>query len=273
MLAAGCSSLDPGTDVYVPSTVEIGGLPEESGELMPAGADWSCLGQPEPLPPRDGEGTVRYTFPMVEWVTNRPLVGREIKVCNRVFPECPEPLEAATTVVDDRREVEVEIPRGQNVFLLLTAPGTVPTVLYFDGPLYDDQTGGRIQMLTPEVTVSLATRLSIPLNPEQGVLAIRAHDCNGAIVSGALYEIDDASGSSIPYTFVNGLPDAAKPPAPSTITSIVSDNSPWSGFVNVPITSLTVRGFLADDMREFGATTVQVLPGINAIEVRPQNRL
>ena len=197
-----------------------------------------------------------------------------IQVCNRVDPGCESPLAADVTIVPTEREVSVEIPGGQNVFLLLTATGTVDTVLYFDGPLYEDQTGGRIQMLTLPTVLGLATQLQVPLDPTLGVIGIRAHDCNGTIVAGARYTINDTSGTTFSYTFVNGLPRTDFPPTPGVSTTITSDNSPWAGFVNVPGGALTIYGVLAEGMREFGTADIQVRPGhMNLVEIRPLNRL
>jgi hypothetical protein len=218
---------------------------------------------------------VTYTFPFVEWVTNNPLTNRTIQVCNKLEPACMPPLQAVTNIVEGQRNVSVQIPAGQNVFLILGATGVLPEILNFDGPLYADQTGGRIQMLRPETVGGLAQQLQIPLVQELGVLAIRPHDCNGAIVPGAVYSIDNGGGTSIPYTFDNGRPTAAVPPVPATTTLRASDTTPWSGFVNVPPGLHTVFGLLGDESgTEFGSASVYVQPGVlNIIEVRALNHL
>jgi hypothetical protein len=228
-------------------------------------ADWSCLGQPLPPPPLNFPARVTYTFPLVEWVTDVPLPGRTVTVCNRIDSACMTPLNAPSTIVDGVADVSVQIPAGQNVYLILTSPGTIPSVLYLDGPMYEDQRGGKIQLLTPETAVGLATQVQIPLDFMQGMLAIRPH---------ALYTINDGSGRSIPYSFVNGLPRAESPALPSVNTTIPSDNTPWAGFVNVPPGGLTVNGILAEGGREFGTADIQVRPQfINNLEIRALNRL
>lgn len=285
----GCAGFDPALD----TCESIGGGMETacvagagagaggtSGQDEPMGpADWSCVGREPPPAPVDIPEIVTYTFPLVEWVSNRPLPGRTVRVCNRIEATCANPI-TTVNVPDTDRNAVVEIPGNLDVFLLLDATSgnpmnpIIPTVLYFDGALYSDQTGGRIQMLTAATTVGLATQLGINLNFEQGVLSMRAHDCAGRIVGGAFFSIDDTSGMPIPYTFVNGLPRAAVPPMPAPRTIIMSDNSPWAGFVNVPPRPLTVHGFMSDGEREFGSIDVTVKEGMmNAIEIRPLNRL
>jgi len=259
--AAGCSDLAPGDDTYIEKNLD------------PSIADWSCLGQPEPPPPEDYPEYVTYTFPMVEWVTNNPIPGRSIQVCALIEPACLRPLTSVVNIVEGARDVSVQILAGQNVFLLLKAPGYFDTTLYFDGALYEDQRGGRIQMLTPDVIGGVAQQAQLPLDPTLGVLAIRAHDCRGTIVGGALYSIDD-NPTSIPYTVVNGLVRADSPAVPAVVTSIPSDNSPWAGFANVPTTGITVFGVLVDGMREIGTADIPVrATTVNAVEVRALNHL
>lgn len=278
-----CAGFDPALD----TCASVGGAMDANcvgatGVVetpLPGPPDWSCVGRDAPPAPANFPEAVTYTFPMVEWVSNRPLPGRTVSVCNRIETTCPNPI-STVNVPDNETNAVVQIPGNTDVFLLLNAASNnvmnpiVPIVLYFDGRLYSNQTGGRIQMLTAATTLGLANTLGLNLDLTQGVLSMRAHDCSGRIVGGAFFSIDDNSGIPIPYTFVNGLPRAAMPPMPGPKTLIMSDNSPWAGFVNVPTTPLTVHGFMSDGQREFGAIDVQVQGGMmNAIEIRPLNRL
>jgi hypothetical protein len=269
LAAVGCSSLAPEDDTY--ETKVLGVNPDKQ-----TAADWTCLGQPpQPPPTLAPDAMVTYTFPLVEWVTNAPIPGRKITVCNRIDPDCTTALPATVMVDDTSPNVSVTLRAGQSVFLLLEAPGVFPTRLYFDGPLYSTQDGGKIQMLTPMTVGSLAQQVQIALDPSLGVLAIRPHDCRGTIVSGALYTIDSTGGTATPYAFSNGLPRAASPAVPAASTTIPSDNTPWAGFVNVPLGGLTVYGVLADGTnREIGSTDVAVKPlAITVVEVRALNHL
>lgn len=269
LAAAGCSDLDPDDDTW--ETVN------KSGDVDgPVVADWSCLGQPEPQPPATFPETVTYTFPIVEWVSNMPPAGRTIRVCNRLDPLCMSPLDAVVNIVEGQRDVSVQIPAGQNVYLEIdTMPRiALPYVLYFDGPLYSDQRGGRIQMLTPATAIGMATQLQAPLDIMLGVLAMRPHDCLGQIVPGALYSIDETAGTSIPYTVVNGQPVSASPAMPAVTTLLPSDQSPWAGFVNVPTGRLSVFGVLDEGKREIGTATIFARPStVNVVEIRPLNEL
>lgn len=267
LTALGCSSLAPEDDTYL-KTVQ---------GLDPAAqsADWSCLGQPAQPPPALPDGAmVTYTFPLVEWVTSQPIPGRTVQVCNRIDPMCSTPLSPPIPVDDNQANVSLQLRAGLSLFLLIKAPNVLDYTLYFDGPLYSDQDGGKISLLRLDTAVGLAQQVQVALDPTLGVLAMRPHDCRGNIVSGALYSIDATNGSSVPYAFSNGLPRAANPPVPAVSTNIPSDNTPWAGFVNVPPIGLTVYGILADGMREFGTADVSVRPfAVNVVEVRALNHL
>lgn len=267
LTAVGCSSLAPEDDTY--TTKVLGVNPDQT-------ADWSCLGQAQQAPPiLPQDAMVTYTFPLVEWVSNAPLANRSIQVCNRIDPDCLMPLPSVSNIVEGEANVSVTFKAGTSVFLLLKAKDVFDTTLYFDGPLYADQEGGKIQMLTGATVFGLANQVKIPLQQDLGVLAIRPHDCRGTIVSGALYTIDAVGSSAVPYTFVNGLPRAAPPPPmPAVSTTIPSDNTPWAGFVNVPPIGVTVYGVLADGNKEIGSADVAVRAGaINVVEIRALNHL
>jgi len=261
----GCSSMAPESDSY--QTVVLRGV-QPSTE-----PDWDCVGDLDEPPPENIPAQITYTFPFVDWISDDAMENRTVQVCNRLDATCARPLDAMVNVVDGQREVSVTFRGGQNVYFLLQAMDAIPAVLYFDGPMYSNQVGGRIQMQTLESITGLAQQAQVQLDPMLGALAVRPHDCAGRIVSGALYSVGDTT-TSIPYTFVNGLPRAPTPPVPASSTVIPSDNTPWAGFVNVPPGGLTVVGRLAETDREFGTADIQVRPGfVHVVEVRALNHL
>jgi hypothetical protein len=266
--------MDPGTDTYDSLNRDLVDTDNE-----PRVADWSCVGDPLTAPPTEIPDSVTYEFPLVEWVSDVPLPSRTVRVCNKVDPGCSQPVAGAQVMIQPNdRNVRVTMRGGLNVFLDMAAtPEYVAETLWLDGPLYSDQTGGRIQFLSIQTVISLATNISLPIDPTfmTGLVAIRAHDCIGAIAGGALYEIDDTSATAAnvyPYTFINGSPrgDALA----GTRTTIPSDSSPWAGFINVRPGPLTVRGYLAETGDEFGSAQTFIQPGVlSVVEIRPLDRL
>ncbi len=275
LTVVGCSDMDPATDTFTLLNGGAGGEVREESRV----ANWECVGEPVPAPPSDIPETVTYEFPMVEWVSDVPLPSRTVQVCNKVDPMCAQPIQSAVVSIQpDERNVQVTMRGGQNVFLNLAAtPEYLPETLWLDGPLYSDQTGGRIQLLSLQTVFSLAQSVSLPIDPTgmTGIVTIRAHDCIGEIASGAIYEINDTSATAAnvyPYTFINGSPRGE--PVPGTRTTIPSDSTPWAGFLNVRPGPLTVRGFLADTGQEFGSAETFVRAGVlSVVEVRPLDRL
>lgn len=268
LLAAACTPLDDPGDVYAGElTAEIGQqLPDSEeplDESMPTEGDaWGCLGDalPAVLPPDDRPESVTYTVSIVDWVTNEAPPGLQIKVCNRIDGLCAEPL--ATITPPPEREVSFPLPARSEVYLTLEATGTVPATFYFDGPVVADRVGGLIQLLRIQTAVSLAQQfLGTNLDPTMGVLSLRAHDCNGAIAAGAMFEIEPSVG--LPFTLINGAP---------SLSVVPTDASGLAGFVNVPEGGFLARGFVADSGSEFGLANFSVKPGwFSLVEVRSTN--
>lgn len=266
-LSAACTPLDDPSDVYDDEgvTAEVGQqLPTNSGEPLDEtrqteGDPWACIqGSRRPVPPPEARPeTVTYTVSIVDWVTDEAPPGLVINVCNRIDALCSEPL--STIMPPPEREISFELPARLEVYLTLTATGTVPATFYFDGPVVEDRVGGLIQLLRGSTVAGLAqTFLGTQLDPSMGVLSLRSHDCNGAIAEGAVFEIEPKTG--VPFTLINGAP---------TLSIVPTDASGLAGFVNVPEGGFLARGFVADDNREFGLANFNVKPSwFSLVEVR-----
>jgi hypothetical protein len=265
--------MDPGTDTYEMLTEVGSGLVQQ-----PSAADWSCVGEPLTAPSTSAPESIVYSFPFVDWVTDLPIPGRTINVCNKVDPQCNQPLGAPIVIPSEQRNGEITMRGGVDVYFEMRATAEyVPETLWLDGRSYGDQEGGRIQLLSQQTVVDLATSVLLPLDPSGtlGIVAVRAHDCTGAIAGGAIYEINDTSATAsgvYPYTFVNGsLRGGAEA---STRTVLQSDLTPWAGFINVRPGLLTVTGFLEGGRQEFGSAEIFVRPGtLSIVEIRPLDRL
>jgi hypothetical protein len=119
----------------------------------------------------------------------------------------------------------------------------------------------------------LAQAQQFALNPMLSVVAMRAHDCTGAVTGGALFEMQGGA-NGIAYTVVNDLPTVLNPTTPTTVTEIPTEggNVPFAGFANVNPGNIQARGLLEQDgmRRPFGeARFVALVPGISIVEMRP----
>jgi hypothetical protein len=157
------------------------------------------------------------------------------------------------------RLISFPVPARFEVFLLLQATDFLPATYYFDGPISENRVGGLIQMLRFPTAAGLARQyLGTELDPMMGVLALRSYDCNGAIVAGAVFELEPNMG--VPYTLINNAP---------TRSIIPTDGSGIAGYANLPQGGFLVRGFVADDTREFGLANFIIQPAmLNIVEVR-----
>jgi hypothetical protein len=261
VLTLGCSDMDPGSDTFRLTNVD---------------PKWACLDDP-PVPPTQFPAMVRYTFPLVDWAdATLPLVGRQVTVCSRADTLCSQPLDMIDLPAEPR-EVTIVLPAGENIYLRLTQPERVPELLYFAGPLYRDQTGGRVPLLTPLILGTLAANQGVMLDLMRGAIALRSHDCTGGITGGALFEIENG-GAGIAYTAVNDLPTVTDL-MPKAVTDIPTQlgNVPFAGFVNVMPGNFVVNGMvngMVDDPTVFGGASFFAPPAaISIVEVRPVNFL
>jgi len=264
-----CTPLDDPDDVYEDDdlTLEIGQqLPARSNapidEAQPSADPWSCIPGPRPIlpPPEERPETVTYTVSIVDWLTQEPLTGLTIKICNRIDALCSQPL--ATLTPAPGRQISFPLPARFEVYLTLETADHVPAIYYFDGPVVEDRVGGLIQLLQPTTVGELAQQfLATQLDLSMGVLAFRSYDCNGAIAAGAVFEMEPNMG--VPYTLINNSP---------TRSMIPTDTSGIAGYANVPPGAFLARGFVADTDREFGIAnfSVQALR-FSIVEVRAIN--
>jgi hypothetical protein len=269
----GCSGLDPGTTTWNEYSNVTGPL---------TGAKWGCVEDPPP-PPTPVPDTVLYTFPLVDWTNETlPLERRHVKVCGVPDVYCMAPIAEYDFMPEDR-EITVPIPGGADVYLDIVQlplppalePDRVPTTLYFAGPLYRDQRGGRIPLLLINVLGGLGVGQGVTIDRMKGVVASRSHDCTGAVTDGAFFQLENGV-NGIAYTVVNSLPTVSNPNTLTSITNLPSEdgNVPFAGFANVNTGSAVVRGLLEDQVTEFGETPFFIRPSTIAIvEVRPTSWL
>jgi hypothetical protein len=206
---------------------------------------------------------VTYTAPIVLWVNPAQAVPElSITACPKIDTQCAQPLVArqlaAAPAPGEPPTFSIELPGGFLGYLILEAPGQLTERLYFDGPLMQSQTGGRILMIDATTLVTVAQSVGITINPALGLLVMRSHDCTGAVSGGAFFDIDTAGQ---PYMLVDGQP---------TTQPLPTDREGLGGFANVAPGGVVGRGLLADGVTEFGSSSFVMMPlTITIADVRP----
>jgi hypothetical protein len=201
--------------------------PIEAGPAPISDSPWGCLSNtsevPEPDP--DPPATVKYTVPLVDWVTDEAPPGLKISICNRIDPTCGDTGGGTPWGVINpppTREVSFDIPTRFEVFMRLEAPDFVPALFYFDGPVTRPQTAGKIQLLKLSVVIGLIQQLGVMPAMNTGFVSLRSHDCQGNVVGGTKFDINQMG--VVPYTLRNGAP---------TLENLPTDAAGLAGFINV----------------------------------------
>lgn len=271
-------------------------LDDEAGYLGPdlqteaPQTRWSCLSQEPGLQTygRDELAAVTYVVPIGSVLSPTVMPeGLAIALCQINDVVCSAPL---TPAINEALEVPpgvlaLDIPYGFEGYLMLTAPGYVPTMYYFQGPiigfdgaayvvgepilLYDAPTlGDQLYLLLSGVEAGLSV--------DAGFLTVRAIDCLGQVSNGVRVELVGASAPG--WVELNGLMVL------NYDGSLTTDASGIAGFVNQAAPgTMIVEGVAPADCgsndspdgacspeQRYGRMAVRVRPGAMTItELRP----
>jgi hypothetical protein len=244
-----CTEFKPGGDLQQ-TTRALG----DTSSVEPVNSAWACLNAP---PPASSErATVSYTVTIVNTVTNAPPPGLVVQACDDVDVDCSRPVSSRTGVSPDGR-VRVSLSPGFDGFLNIQSDVTLPTRLYLDGLLVEDQDGGLLELIDQPSVVGLAETAGFQLAPDTGVVLARGFDCQGKLSSGIAFESDPPGPA---FAFIDGLP----------IQVNTTGSEGLVVFVNVPRGFLLINGAISDGSRPMGSATVEsVLGTIVYADVRP----
>lgn len=247
-----CTEFEPGTDL------QRAAVPLEPTSSVPdpsaTSSAWSCLDQ---APPATAfRPTVSYTVTIVDSVTNEPPAGLSVRACDDVDINCARPLTPSTGVSPDGR-VRLSLAQGFDGFLEITSDSTLPTRLYPDGLVRDDQDGAILELIDAETAQLLAGAAGVELRDDAGIVLGRAFNCDGQLAAGVRLEADT---SEVAFAFIDGLP----------IEGPTTGGEGLVVFVNVPAGFTFIEGTLASGSRSMGSTTAESRPGwLVYADVRP----
>jgi hypothetical protein len=248
-IAVACTEFKPGSDIQ--ST--RGSLTGNDAPNMNEGP-WGCLDESEAMP--EMQETVSYTVTIVDSLTNAPPPGLVVRACDDLDLTCARPVSSSTGVSADGR-VRLSLAQGFDGFLQIESDSTLPTRLYPDGLLLENQDGALLELVDANAVAQLAGAVGLELREDQGVVLARAFDCNGDLASGITFE-SEAGG--VAFAFVDGLPIRTNTTATEGLVV----------FANVPRGFTLIEGSIAQTERFMGSTTAESLPGaIVYVDVRP----
>jgi hypothetical protein len=172
LLAFGCSSTDlvnsPADAAATDASTDFDGAGDPA---------WTCLGKVT-FPPAT-VFTVRVDFTSIETLSNKPLVGAEVKACARTDTTCASALGMATT--DEKGLVSfTTLPAGTNGFdgYFAVTPPNDGTNLNFISPPMTADVRNYLRVYWGYASLSLLfSTAGITQRAGRGIIGIEAHDC------------------------------------------------------------------------------------------------
>jgi len=228
------------------------------------GQDWECLNRPILWPKPKGTGTITFSVTFVDFTSEHPFVGAQVKACNKLDFTCAAVLSQGTT--DATGLVTLTVPAGLAGFdgyldiiggkIDGTGSATYPALWYPLPFVVADGWRGRTQILSADEFAGLAAVTGQTLDPAHGHFAATATDCGFSLASGVSFVADSMDSMSKSYYLVGGIP---------ATTGMATDLSGIGGFINLPATparTVVVRAFSSvAGGKSMGSVTFIVRPG------------
>ena len=235
----------------------------DAGEDVDAGP-WGCLGHvtyPAPTKPQ-----VAVTVPLIDAISKAPRTDVLARVCTKIDGACKTPLFPPTTP-DANGMLHLTLAAGFDGFVLLTPllpdGGTppdagdagpdgslvIPSLVFFNPPLFQDTTYLTILLLTQDelVTTAAIVGSNLTIDPTLGNVFMAAYDCTSQNAGGVSLALDSTSSTTQGFYFSGSVP---------TLTTTATDSTGFAGFINVPIGTRTITGTLQATQQYIGKTTV-----------------
>jgi hypothetical protein len=253
-VATGCTEFKPESDIEDTNTGALLGNGTPPNGVQNDETAWGCLRSGPPAV--TNRQTVSYTVTIVDSVTNEPPPGLVVQACDDVDIMCARPVSPRTGVSADGR-VRLSLSPGFDGYFQVTSDTNLPTLLYPDGILRDDQDGILLELVDEMTAVLLARGAGVELDADSGLVLARAFNCQGQLSSGVMLQ-NDTGGSA--FAFIDGLP----------IEGPVTGGEGLVVFTNVPAGYTVIEGTIADSNTPMGTTTVESRPGwLIYADVRP----
>lgn len=170
-------------------------------------------------------GTVRFTMPVRDFVTDEPLPELVVLACLENDVGCDDPV-ARFDDPAQTGDVVLDLPHGFMGYLDVRSSATLPSLWYFTQPLVAATDAKVLKAVAPETVQLLAGITALEVDASKGLVIMEAFDCEQNAVGGIHFE--ESKRAAIPFFIIDGLPNVE-----STVT-IRNDmeNQAAGGFLN-----------------------------------------
>lgn len=177
----------------------------------------------EPPPP---VGTVRFTMPVRDFVSDEPLTDMVVLACRENDVTCADPIarfddEGATG------DVELQLPYEFQGYLEVRSSDALTSLWYFTEPLLAEMHAKVLKALAPSTIELLGSiaGLDVDVN-SKGIVILEAFDCERNAAGGIQFQ--ESKHSAIPFFVINDIPNKE---GTVTVRNDV-ENQAAGGFVN-----------------------------------------
>jgi hypothetical protein len=219
-LIASCSDDPSGststTDVGgTPSTGGMGGSGAAGGSTggnggsggTPPPANWDCLGMVAAPMYENGPSHVG-NYTMNDLVTDAPLVGVTVKVCDVADPTCANSNDEGVT--DMMGLIQLATPTSEAQYLEISGANIPMHLAIAFAPPDTDPFDITVKPVTTATLNVFAALLTTTIDSARGILGATVDDCDGTRASGVSFSVDTADGMSVfGYLDAAGSPDSA----------------------------------------------------------------
>jgi len=195
------------------------------------GADWSCVGKVEY--PVANLGPVAVTANVFDADGTTPIDGAVVKICAAANQACVPPSLLGMGVTADGGIAAMTrnpIPFGEPIYLDISAPGYLPTLVLDYAPLSAQRAAVPVLLPTRMGVEGQAANLGLALDPNLGLVTVVAVDCRFAAAAGVSFSIETPGPPPPLFYFRGGVPVAGESS---------TDSSGVAVFANVPVTPTT----------------------------------
>jgi hypothetical protein len=227
------------------------------------GADWSCFRKVDwPLPT---QGPLALTVGIYDVVTDTPIPGATVKLCESADLPCPTGF--ATQPTGSGGEVTLNrgpIPYGVLYYLDVSSPAIVPTLVFDIFPISMPRLVTTPGVLTPDELAFAAAELPVTLDPALGTMIVYAFDCRLGLAPNVQVSLDPMGPSTKRFYTDNGFV-STKPTATDRTGEAVFSNTPVTPTVlTLSVTPEVLDGGVSGTMHAFardgGMSIVYALP-------------
>jgi hypothetical protein len=210
---------------------------------------WMCEEEEAPTQ----SGTVRYSFKVVEFVTQAAPKNLVVKACKTNDAGCDAPI-ATFNDTEGTGMVAFDLPMGFLGFFDVRSDA-VPALSYLTRAVTKDTVDRDLQVPSPSTVQLLASIEGVAAEPNKGIALLEAFDCTGTPAGGV--QFTESKGTARPFYLVNHAPNQDATVSVYDAANNVADG----GFLNVQAGFVTFSARWGLDGPQLGSFNAHVRAG------------